>query len=504
MRSLGVILFLMLIPALCPAVEAAPDGPEAAQNETTPGAAAPLPLLIRHVEGDLDSGQKSQLTKVLEDKLFHFPGLAVYTQRELSNQLGWERRNGSLDCQLPEDCLDQLKNKLGIRHEVFLSLATRGDGQMNLRLRLIVGEEDRDFVEAIPEISLAPVVIQSMIPDLIGLPDELGFRQGVIRISSFPMGAEVHLGDRWIGRTPLCIVGEDGDQMQLTAERPGHPSVSESMKVAKGQVLQWKADLVTRQGGLLVDSNPAGATVLLDGKRMGTTPVVLRHILVGVHEVVLQMPPYAEATYNAEVKVDEVARVRHGFTSEHGTLIVNCENCQGESIVEIYLNGAKVAEGTYKADLPVGRYTVELVRSDFRTFTKEVDLQSGQALIVSPALERGLSLRPGQVIAQEPDYRPGGFTLVFGCILTAFGAYLEIEAQNHYGFADDPQTADPDKERGIGRDSRIAGGVLMGVGAAGAVAGIVLLLIPPQREIAVTPEIELGQEKVSLNLSMSF
>lgn len=458
-------------------------------------AAAPqarLGVLVREVDGLPDRETRKHMARALEDALCLYPNFAVYPWAAFLNQVGWERQHRTVECQFPDDCARILRERLGIRHEVSLTFAERADGRVNVRLRLIVGDEGRDFVEVSPDLETAPAIIAAMLPDLIGLPPALSRDQGVLHVSSFPLGAQVHVDGQEAGTTPVSLALPAGAQVQVTAQREGHPALGHTARIVKGELVRWHADLVTRQGSLLVDSNPIGATVLLDERPAGTTPLILHGVLAGEHRVALQMPPYPDAVYEITVLPDDMTRVRHGFSSEHGTLIVRAANPEIRKRVEIYLNDAKVAETTYTAHLPPGRYTIAVVAPGYLTHREEIELHAGRTLTHTPLLEKGFSLRPGEVTKDVPDYRPGGFSTAFGALLLGFGIYLELEAQSHASTANGLPVDDADRSthQRISRDSRIAGGVLMGVGAAGLVGGVVLLVLPPSRQIAVIPQIE--------------
>ncbi|RJO67509.1 MAG: PEGA domain-containing protein [Myxococcales bacterium] len=465
-----------------------------------------LPVLLLPVEGDLTTEQRQTLTQRLEDALFGYTRLAVYTQSEFAHQIGWERQQKRLECQFPADCAAALKATLGISHEVKLALVPLADGRLHLKLNLIVADEGREFVQAIPEFDAAPVLIDNMIPDLIGEPTGLSYEQGVVRIASFPMGAAVSIGGRPLGRTPLSYAAKGGETLDIKVEREGHPPVKERVTIRRGAVARVFADLVTRQGQLLVDSLPPGASVKLDGRPAGTTPLVLDGILTGEHRVELSMPPYPDVSYNVKIAADDVARVRHGFVPETGTLVVGQPADDKGDPIEIFINNQKVAETLYRADLAPGEYLVHIVRRGSNTYEKKVTIRPGETVELRPALEGGLSLMPGQVAGQEPDYRPGGFTLALGALALGFGIFLEFEAQRHYdnaaGMTSDDSDRDGEERNGL--YSRIGGGISMGLGSAAVIAGTVLLILPPAKNIAITPEYDAGRQQAMLRLKAAF
>ncbi len=451
----------------------------------------PLPLLLYPVEGDLSRDDRKKLDQALEDALYRYTDFQVYPRAAFTNQLGWERQHGTLSCQLPEDCEDRLRENLGLRHEIRMLLVPLADGYINLRLRMDVGDEGdgREFVEPIPELSAAPVILEGMVQDLIGVPPDVRREEGVWHVTSMPLGATVSVEGKEACRTPCSLSGADGETIRVEVRRPEHPPVNEIMKFRRGTVRRWFADLVTRQGEILVDSTPGGAEILLDGRPAGVTPYVVRNVLTGKHTVSLVMSPYPTATYHVDVKADDVTRVRHGFLPEQGTLVIDIPADKRQRNVEIYVNEKKVAENTYRADLPPGSYAVRLVQQGFAACERIVELEPGKSVSIQPEWKPGLALRPGETKGSKNDYRPGAFTTVLGGLLAGFGSFLVARAE------DDPNARTA---------TRAAGGTLIGLGAAGLGVGIWLLVDPPQREFAVTPAVDPVTKEVSLNLNWTF
>lgn len=464
-----------------------------------------LPILVHPVKADLPLEERKKLDKALEDALFSYTGLEVYTFQEFRNQIGWKRQQKQIQCQFPEDCLRLLKEDMELRHEVTFAIAPLVDGRLNLRLNLIVGEEGREFVETIPELAAAPVVLGRIVPDLIGLPSGVRHAEGVVHVSSFPMGAKVYADGALSCSTPCSIVADGGAELRLKAEREGRPPFSATVRIKRGQVIRWFADLVTRQGSILVDSTPPGATIELDGREAGVTPQVIRNVLTGEHDVRLTMPPYPEMTYRITVGADEVARIRHGFLPENGRLEISAANREKSRTVEIYLDGLRVADNLYVAEIQPAEYRVHIVQDGYETHEEKVSLESGKTVIIKPTMKTGLALRPGQEIGREPDYRPGAFTLATGVVAVAFGTYLELEAQGEYDSAKKAESSSDKKEyERTGLISRSLGGVLMGLGSAVVITGVVLLILPPEMDVAVTPAVDPVSKQAAVSVKISY
>jgi hypothetical protein len=62
-------------------------------------------------------------------------------------------------------------------------------------------------------------------------------------------------------------------------------------------------------GTLSIDSRPVGANVFIDGRLVGTTPLLLPHISPGAHLVRLQLAAHRDWTSTVQVVRDRRNRV---------------------------------------------------------------------------------------------------------------------------------------------------------------------------------------------------
>ena len=147
---------------------------------------------------------------------------------------------------------------------------------------------------------------------------------GRILVRSTPSGARVVVDGKDRGQTPATIreltrgehrvrIVRDG---YTTAERrvllsPSQPAQSLSVPLAREPRGQRQPPQAAKDGAaaaaavavgtLVVESRPQGATVLIDGRPLGTTPVTLGDVRVGNHAVRLERDGYR--IWNAPVTV---------------------------------------------------------------------------------------------------------------------------------------------------------------------------------------------------------
>jgi hypothetical protein len=136
---------------------------------------------------------------------------------------------------------------------------------------------------------------------------ELNFPSGSLMLDTVPSGAIVKLGKALLGKTPQTVPQLPVGETALTLEYPSWPPVAHTVTITAGQ--EASATVRLPHGRLVVDSFPAGATVVWQGKAYNKTPLFFDPIAAGTHKLTLQardFPPMevsATVTDGAETKV---------------------------------------------------------------------------------------------------------------------------------------------------------------------------------------------------------
>ena len=156
---------------------------------------------------------------------------------------------------------------------------------------------------------------------------------GSILVKSTPSHAGVMVNGTWRGRTPFTLDHATFGKYVVRVVQPGYHVAQEEFTlrasdadhtftarleptvaapVAKREpapLKQQAPEPAGYFGSLYVDSRPRGATVLLDGKNIGVTPLSLDNIPIGSHVVRIEMTgklPWSTAT---RIAAGETARV---------------------------------------------------------------------------------------------------------------------------------------------------------------------------------------------------
>lgn len=151
-----------------------------------------------------------------------------------------------------------------------------------------------------------------------------GVARGRLLVRSLPSGAEVRVGGVARGRTPLALgdlalgthlveVTHEGyavasQRVSLTAERPVQ-TLDLALRRAAGP-----AEEAT--GVLQVESRPSGATVRVDDREVGRTPLTLEGLVPGSYRVSIVRPGYRTWTTTARVVAGARTRVAASLEGE--------------------------------------------------------------------------------------------------------------------------------------------------------------------------------------------
>lgn len=145
-------------------------------------------------------------------------------------------------------------------------------------------------------------------------------------VRSSPGGALVSVNGRDAGVTPLSVPNLPAGAYVVRISRQGYVTAERRVRIRTAQPTQpIDVDLVVTRavravaprpaapeptnGSLMVDSRPAGAQVFVDGKLVGTTPLLLDAVRAGRHGVRLELNGFTPWTMTAPVSGGERSRI---------------------------------------------------------------------------------------------------------------------------------------------------------------------------------------------------
>ncbi|MBO4287758.1 MAG: PEGA domain-containing protein [Kiritimatiellae bacterium] len=165
------------------------------------------------------------------------------------------------------------------------------------------------------DISLSPGEVQALNASLSPLP-------GTLQIVSIPDGGRVYLEDEYKGTTPCSFSNLKPGTYHIRVDRAGCDSVARDVTLANGASLTEEFRLVTNTGRIEVFTVPAGATILLNGKKWGLTiskkndlttisdAFMLSDVKEGEYELEIVKKGYAQQRRKVTVTRDKTVTVQ--------------------------------------------------------------------------------------------------------------------------------------------------------------------------------------------------
>lgn len=168
------------------------------------------------------------------------------------------------------------------------------------------------FKDEMRELKLSPGDQQTLSVGMTGLP-------GTLHLISIPDHASFYLNDEARGAAPLAIAGLTPGEYVVRCEAPGYASVTRTVKIDNGKSVREEFKLSNIMGRVEFRTVPAGAEVLLDGRRHGETKgevgadfsntFSIENIAAGEHTLIVRKDGYQEVSRLITIEPTETLRL---------------------------------------------------------------------------------------------------------------------------------------------------------------------------------------------------
>jgi len=240
-------------------------------------------------------------------------------------------------------------------------------------------------------------------------PVETAAPTGGLSIDSTPQGAEVQIDGRheanWV--TPFTASGLALGGHAVSFSKPGHMSVVRSAQVTAGQNTMVAVQLTEMAANIAVSSEPAGASILLDGKDTGKVTPAQLVVPKGSHTVTVRKAGYLEAASTLETAPGQTAQfspalrltgstqniktvgklggIFGGAPADSGRVSVK-SNPKG---AQVTVNGQPVQKTTpVDFYLSPGSYEVSVTMPGYKPVKKIIDVQKGGKVTLDETLAK--------------------------------------------------------------------------------------------------------------------
>ena len=234
---------------------------------------------------------------------------------------------------------------------------------------------------------------------------------GQLTVNSNPEGAQVQIDGRsdtaWV--TPFNLSGVAPGQHTAVISKPGYVSQTHTIDVGSGRKSFVALQLVALSAAVLVNSEPAGAVVVIDGRDSGRlTPTQLSVDKPGNHTILVRREGYLEETTTLNLQLGQTMHYSPtlrplGSTDEIKTVskfkkVFRSGDAAGMGTVSIKTNpkGAQIAINQRLLDksspvefyLNPGNYVVDITLSGYKGVHKVITVDKNGKVAVDENLER--------------------------------------------------------------------------------------------------------------------
>ena len=239
-----------------------------------------------------------------------------------------------------------------------------------------------------------PIIMNIPLPKGTSGPATLG-------VTSDPPGARVFVDGGAAGVTPYLVELTPGAHA-VAVELAGRLRQEKQIAARQGRDVQLAFVLpaMPKDPALTVDSEPGGATVLIDGKERGRTPFI-SPVAPGKHELVLRLPGRRDLATEFAMPADKDLSLRLDLLRASGAPRLTVSSAPDGATV--LLDGADQGLTPWNGEVKLGDHTVQVVRTGYLSAVRSVKMQSNRDADLSFSLERIPG--PGQlrVDAEPPD-----------------------------------------------------------------------------------------------------
>jgi hypothetical protein len=167
--------------------------------------------------------------------------------------------------------------------------------------------------------------MQSLANELAGVEEKkVAAAKGGIEIVSDPDGADIFMDGKIVGKTPLTMTDVSAKSHTFKIKKRGYRTYTETITIEPDQFANINTTL-KREWILSITSEPSGAEVFLNNKKVGTTP--FKYAFPDELELKIELRKKGYETWNDEITMDDNQVVK----AEMDPLVSGKETASGGS-----------------------------------------------------------------------------------------------------------------------------------------------------------------------------
>ncbi|HYL12059.1 MAG TPA: serine/threonine-protein kinase [Terriglobales bacterium] len=257
-----------------------------------------------------------------------------------------------------------------------------------------------------PEVAVTP----KYVPRKVKTPARPVIIPGELAVNSAPEGAQIQIDGRsepsWI--TPYRVTGLNPGQHSITISKVGYGSETRTLDVTSASKSFLVVHLTQLGATVAVTSEPAGASIYIDGKDTGrVTPAQIVVTQKGTHTLLVRKQGYLDETTSADLVLGQTFRFSPilkvlGITDEikiggKFKKLFGGESTagMGKVVVKTQPKGAQVTVNRRMVDKPTpldfylnpGNYIIDVTLSGYKPIHRVINVERGSKVEFNENLE---------------------------------------------------------------------------------------------------------------------
>jgi hypothetical protein len=210
-------------------------------------------------------------------------------------------------------------------------------------------------------------------------------KTGSIMIDSVPASATIYLDGKKTGTTPDTLMSATPGIHKIEVKMDGYEVWSKMVNVKADKNKALTAALQKMAGSISIESEPAKASIFIDGKEFGRTPAMRKSIDHGKHEVEVRMEGYKVWSKIVNLKAGKEKLLTATLQIMSG--VIRVESTPTKAM--IYLDGEDV--GTTPdilRSVAPGTHEVKVKMEGYKVWSKKLDVEEGKENSLTAALQK--------------------------------------------------------------------------------------------------------------------
>ena len=232
------------------------------------------------------------------------------------------------------------------------------------------------------------------------MPEQDMSDYGSMNITSEPSGAEISILGKVVGTTPYVTKSVPSAMYIVKFSMDGCEPAWLPVTVQPGRQVEAHAVLVPENATVIINSEPTGAHVQMDGKEIGDTPVLLPDLALGSYSATVQMQGYTRRDISWKVQNGRPILINVPLMNNIGTLSLDSK----PESAEIEIDGKTYGNTPFKEFFEQGQHKIRLTKTGYKPYEKIVTVKRDETTEEDISLE----MLPGSLVL---DSEPSGAAL---------------------------------------------------------------------------------------------